>query len=198
MAPRVADPRCCWQNISRKGVGTMRFRSAIVLALLLSLIAGGNVAALAQLSPSGILEVFLKAREAPDAPVDQKITLYQKSKALVIGMDHYDSWPKLSTGITDAEEIAKGLVAQGFDVTVKKDLKSDELDRALKSFFIFEGADPNSRLFLWFAGHGDTIDGEGYIVPIDAPLPKAEAAFRDRAISLRRFGEYMREAKARH
>jgi hypothetical protein len=30
------------------------------------------------------------------------------------------------------------------------------------------------------------------------PLPKADADFRDKAISLRRFGEYMREANARH
>jgi hypothetical protein len=32
---------------------------------------------------------LLKARESADAPNDQKVTLYQKSKAVVIGMDHY-------------------------------------------------------------------------------------------------------------
>jgi hypothetical protein len=147
----------------------------------------------------GVLDVWLKARESTDAPNDQKVTLYTKSKALVIGMDHYSSgWPTLSNGIKDAEEVAKGLAAQGFEVTFKKDLKSRDLDDTLRDFFIVDGDDPNARLLLWFAGHGDTIDGEAYLVPTDAPLPKVEAEFRLKAISLRRFSEYMREAKARH
>jgi hypothetical protein len=174
----------------------MRFRLGFLLTLLLSL--SGTAAVHAQLTKDGVLEIWLKAREAVDAASEQKVTLYQKSKALVIGMDHYESWPRLSTGIMDAEEIAKALAAQGFEVTLRKDLKSDELDRTLKRFFIRDGEDANARLLLWFAGHGDTIDGEGYIVPIDAPSAKADADFRDRAISLRRFGEYMREAKSRH
>src|SRR5215472_1167928 len=175
----------------------MRFHSAIVFGLLLSLFAPPLHA---QLSPSGIFEVWLKARESADAPNSEKVTLYSKSKALVIGNDAYDgrSWPTLSNGVRDAEEVAKGLAAQGFEVTLKKNLKSDELDHELKNFFIFAGAEQDSRLLIWFAGHGNTIDGEAYIVPVDAPSPKAEARFRDKAISLRRFGEYMREANARH
>jgi len=173
----------------------MRFRSAILWALLLSLIGTAQ----AQLTSGGIFEIWLKAREAADAPNDQKVTLYQKSKALVIGMD-YDgrAWPHLSNGIRDAQEVAKALTAQGFQVTFKKDLKSRDLDDTLRDFFISEGSDPNARLLLWFAGHGDTIDGEAYLVPTDAPAPKYDSEFRLKAISLRRFGEYMREAKARH
>src|SRR5262249_16185459 len=60
------------------------------------------------------------------------------------------------------------------------------------------GADEATRLLLWFAGHGSTVNGESYIVPVDAPSQKSDADFRDKAISLRRFSEYMREAKARH
>src|SRR5215472_5220090 len=92
-------------------VGTMRFRSAILWALLLSLIGTAQ----AQLTSGGIFEIWLKAREAADATNDQKVTLYQKSKALVIGMD-YDgrAWPHLSNGIRDAQEVAKALTAQGF------------------------------------------------------------------------------------
>ena len=92
----------------------------------------------------------------------------------------------------------KGLEAQGFEVIFKKDLKSEELDRTLKNFFIYDGADPNARLLLWFAGHGDTIDGEAYIIPTDAPSPQSRSEFLDKAISLRRFGEYMRLANAKH
>jgi hypothetical protein len=89
----------------------------------------------------GVLDIWLKVRESADAPNDQKVTLYTKSKALMIGINHYDghSWPQLSNGITDAEEVAKGLAAQGLEVTLKKDLKSAELDAALKNFFHFDG-----------------------------------------------------------
>jgi hypothetical protein len=38
----------------------------------------------------------------------------------------------------------------------------------------------------------------GDIIPADAPSPKDVADFRDKAISLRRFGEFMREASAKH
>jgi hypothetical protein len=173
-------------------------RSAIIAlatALLVSILPTSTSAQ----TGIGVLDVWLKARESADAPNDQKVTLYTKSKALVIGMDHYSgAWPQLSNGIKDAEEVAKGLMAQGFEVTLKKDLKSEDLDRSLRNFFIVEGDDPNARLFLWFAGHGDTIDSEAYLVPIDAPSSDNDAEFRSKAISLRRFGEYMREAKARH
>jgi Caspase domain len=170
---------------------------ALATALLVSILPTSTSAQ----TGNGVVDIWLKVRESADAPTtDQKVTLYTTSKALVIGMDAYDghNWPKLSNGVKDAEEVAKGLAAQGFEVTLKKDLKSDELDRALRNFFIIEGDDPNARLLLWFAGHGDTIDGEAYLVPADAPSPKFDAEFRDKAISLRRFGEYMREAKARH
>jgi hypothetical protein len=105
----------------------------------------------------GILDVWLKSRESADAANDQKVTLYTKSKALVIGMDHYTGgWPQLSNGIKDAEQVTEGLRAQGFEVTLRKDLKSDELDHVLKYFFIMEGDDPTARLLLWFSGHGET------------------------------------------
>jgi Caspase domain len=151
-------------------IRTIPFRFAIPFVVLLSLIALAAVQA--QPSAGGVLDVFLRAREAADAPIDQRVTLYQKSKALVIGMDHYDgrSWPQLSNGIKDAEEVAKALTAQSFEVTLKRDLKSGDLDDVLRSFFISEGSEPHARLLLWFAGHGATVDDEAYVVPVDAPL----------------------------
>jgi hypothetical protein len=168
--------------------------TALATALLVSILSAVTAAQ----TGIGVLDVWLKLRQSADAPNDRKITLYTKSKALVIGIDAYDAWPKLSNGINDSEEVAKGLAAQGFEVTLKKNLKSGELEEALKYFFHHEGSDPDTRLLLWFAGHGHTLDGEGYIVPADAPLPELDADFRDKAISLRRFGEYMREARAKH
>lgn len=153
----------------------------------------------------GTLEVVPKESEAPGAPDGGKFTLYSSSKALVIGINDYDNgqgpsgnWPKLSMAIPDAEEVAKALQAAGFTVTLLKNLKSDDLDHVFKDFFIKEGSDPNSRLLIWYAGHGHTINEEGYLVPADAPPPKQDIDFRGKALSLRRFGEYMREARSKH
>ena len=122
---------------------------------------------------AGALDITFKESEVDGAKDGAEARLYSTSKALVIGMDHYTEtgWPQLSMGIKDAEAVAEALKAQGFAVTLVKDLKSDELDRTFRNFFINEGKDPESRLFVWFAGHGHTIAGEGYLVPVDGPDP---------------------------
>ena len=51
---------------------------------------------------------------------------------------------------------------------------------------------------MWFAGHGATVDDNGYLVPIDAPLTAQVTAFKKKALSLRRFEEYAHEAVSKH
>jgi hypothetical protein len=66
--------------------GAMRLPiTALATALLVSILPAATSAQ----TGIGVRDVWLKARESVDAPNDQKVTLYQKSKALVIGMDHY-------------------------------------------------------------------------------------------------------------
>jgi hypothetical protein len=149
----------------------------------------------------GWLDIFFDDEPATGSSAPQKARLYTASKALVIGQDTYRdrAWPRLSMGIADARAVAAALEAQGFAVTLKTDLESVELERAFRDFFITDGSDPEARLLVWFAGHGHTIANEGYLVPVDAPNPeRADTEFRTKAISLRRFGEYMREARAKH
>ncbi len=176
---------------------------SIILGVVL-LFGGLSRATFAQQEP-GELEITVSASEASGAPAAEKIKLYSSSKALIIGIDNYSAgWPRLGMAIKDAEAVAAAMKLQGFDVTLVKDPTAAELERAFQEFFIANGTDPEARLFFWFAGHGHTIksgggDDEGYIVPKDAPSPaKSDAAFRLKALSLRRFGEYMREARAKH
>ncbi len=184
-------------------------RAAARIIVSLWLLGGATPAALAMKLEAreapGALEITLKASEAPGAAAGETIKLYSASKALVIGIDHYSAgWPKLSGAVEDAKAVAAALKLQGFEVTLVSDPAQEELDRAFRDFFIKGGADPDARLFVWFAGHGHTIkngggDDEGYIVPRDAPSPQvSDLEFRDKAIPLRRFGEYMREARAKH
>ena len=131
----------------------------------------------------------------------EEVRLYGASYALVIGIDTYTGggWPRLSNAVKDAELVATELRKRGFDVTFETDLKSAELKSAFEEFFILKGTDPTARLFVWFAGHGHTIEDEGYLVPADAPSPETnKALFKLKALNMRRFGEYVREAESKH
>jgi hypothetical protein len=145
------------------------------------------------------LALEIKASEAPNAPTVETVNLYTQSYALVIGINDYGrGWQQLSKAVSDAQRVARALEKHGFDVTLRTDLKSDGLAATLKNFFIDRGRDPDARLFVWFAGHGATVDGEGYLIPSDGAALTDETGFLRKSLSLRRFGEYVRLAKSKH
>ncbi|MCZ6502067.1 MAG: caspase family protein, partial [Gammaproteobacteria bacterium] len=145
------------------------------------------------------VSVNLKVSEARDAAFGETVELYSESFALVIGNDNYtNGWPKLSNAVKDAELIAETLEAKGFDVELHRNLDSDSLNRVFKRFFILKGDSPSARLFIWYAGHGATVDGEGYLIPTDAPVPTEGAAFKFASVALRDFGTFMRQAVSKH
>ena len=117
------------------------------------------------------ISVDIRTHEAVDAPIHSKVQLYAKSYALVIGIDDYDDWSSLDEAVNDARKVAKALKQQGFTVITKLDLEDDELEDALENFIFDYGQDADARLFIWYAGHGHTLNGRGYLVPSNAPLP---------------------------
>ena len=166
--------------------------TAIVAALML--FAG----AAAEAASRGV-RVELKASERRGAGSGGAVELYDASYALVIGIDQYrNGWPRLSNAVRDARLVAAGLRRHGFDVTLKENLRANDLKQSLEEFFVLKGEAPNARLLVWFAGHGHTLGSEGFIVPADAPKPSAGSQFRLKALSLRRFGEYVRLAQSKH
>ena len=130
--------------------------------------------------------------------VSERWKLYGSSQALVIGIDDYSNgWPRLSNAIEDAEAVAAELEARGFEVTKLLNPGGEKLRSELRSFFALKGADPDARLFVWFAGHGYTEFGEGYLVPADAPDP-SNPEFRLTALHMGDVGSMVRIARSKH
>ena len=175
---------------------TVRFLRWITLGVLLI---GFGLATAADAAKSRGVTLKLRASEARDAPVEAEVELYSESYALVIGIDDYTAgWPRLGQAVKDARNVAKALEDQGFEVTLKTNLEASSLENAFKDFFIEKGRDRDARLFVWYAGHGQTVGREGFLIPSDGALATDEVRFLRTALSLRRFGEFVRLARSKH
>jgi len=142
--------------------------------------------------------VDVKASEKAGAGVVERVKLYSSSYALVIGNDKYQHWPKLEEAERDAREVAAELKNHGFEVDLQFNLDAAALSKQLKAFFAKKGQNPESRLLLWFAGHGHTLDDEGYLVPVDAVANGSSPDFLTTALPMRDFGSLVRLAKSKH
>jgi uncharacterized caspase-like protein len=92
--------------------------------------------------------------------------------ALVIGNAGYQAGA-LNTPANDAGLIAQTLQAAGFDVAGARDLDQDSLRRAFRDFL--EKATKSGRdsvAFIYVSGYGLQLEGENYIVPIDAKIAR--------------------------
>ncbi len=138
-------------------------------------------------------DIWERVEEDPDAAL-----IYEASYALVIGIDDYtNGWPRLHNAEKDARKVATALEALGFEVDLRINLSSNDFQSTVKEFFVQRGRASDSRLLLWYAGHGHTIQGEGFLVPADAP-PGGDPNFKLKALHMRDFGSYARLAEAKH
>ncbi len=88
--------------------------------------------------------------------------------ALVVGMGAYQSIPPLSNTLNDARGIADTLEGIGFDVTLSLDANASDLRQQLDDFaFRSETAD---LALIYFAGHGIEVQGENFLIPVDAQV----------------------------
>src|SRR6202165_1231884 len=114
------------------------------------------------------LLAFLAVAFAPPAgaaPTEMRM-------ALVIGNAAYQSGA-LATPANDAGLIAQTLQAAGFDVVGARDLEEDSLRRALRDFVDNASkAGPDTVVAIYFAGYALQLEGENYLVPIDANIAR--------------------------
>jgi uncharacterized caspase-like protein len=99
--------------------------------------------------------------------------LSERRLALVIGNASYRA-KALATPVNDAALIAQTLRTAGFDVIGARDLNGDSLRQAFHDFVDrVTKAGPDTVAAVYFAGYGLQLEGENYLVPIDADIGSA-------------------------
>ncbi|MGY6123874.1 caspase family protein (plasmid) [Paraburkholderia strydomiana] len=129
------------------------------------------------------------------------VPLYKASYALLISNGDYKSgWPKLEQPGKELDALGLVLQKQGFTVRRVSDAKSGQLNAALREFLFDMVKEPDSRVIVFFSGHGYTTKaGMGYLVPTDAPDPGAgENAFRQLALPINELEVLAKETSSRH
>ena len=118
----------------------------------------------------------------------------EKRLALVIGNASYKA-KTLATPANDAALIAQTLQAAGFDVMGARDLDQGQLRQTFRDFIDRVGkAGPDAVAAVYFAGYGLQLEGENYLLPIEADI----AAAPDVPLRAVRLSEQMQALAALH
>ena len=150
------------------------------------------------------------AEDAPKitqaAVPDPPLQLYRESWAVIIGIDNYPKWPKLSYAVNDANGMKEILVRKyGFKPEhVLTLLNEDATRQKILSALGDTLSNPQNvarddRVFVFFAGHGATrklSSGRdlGYIIPYDADPQSLEG----QSISMTNFQDISEGIPAKH
>ncbi len=93
--------------------------------------------------------------------------------ALVIGNSDYQDVVALPNPAKDAEAMDGFLRKAGFDVTPANNLTQNQMRRDLRDFADkVAAAGPDAVALVYYAGHGVQIDGENYLIPVDASIKR--------------------------
>jgi hypothetical protein len=105
----------------------------------------------------------------------------QNRIALVIGNSNYENAPPLPTTLNDAGDIAQSFERLGFTTTKLSNASYDDFRRAIRKFNeLTQNADV---AVIYFGGHGLAVDGENWLLPVDAEL-RTDLDVAEEAISL--------------
>ena len=96
------------------------------------------------------------------------VSVAERRVALVIGNSAYAHTSVLANPLNDAADIAAAFERLGFAVTRLENAGWVEMRSALLKFS--EAAFRSDVAVVFYAGHGIEVDGENYLVPVDARL----------------------------
>jgi hypothetical protein len=111
---------------------------------------------------------------------------YDRSHAIVVGIDHYASASPLGYAVSDAKAVAGVLPKMGFDPSdIHVLLDQAATGKAIHRSFLQLSRDATSiedRLFIFYAGHGHTERARkgdvGYLVPYDGDYTDLSSLLR--------------------
>ena len=98
--------------------------------------------------------------------------------ALVIGNSTYQHVSELTNPQNDAADVADKLRKLSFDVMLGTNLTRDQMHEAFANFA--EQLQPGDEGLFFYAGHGISLSGENFLIPVDMP---AEIKVEDEAAS---------------
>ena len=135
------------------------------------------------------------------------VAQFKEAYALVIGESDYidtEAWEQLKGVKEDVIAIKRLFEEQGFFVEKIENADSNNLKIGITNFLNKYGHRPDTRIIVYFAGHGATVDvgdnrKRGYIVPIDAPQASNNGDFLQKAIPMEQFKTWALEYhRSRH
>ena len=104
----------------------------------------------------------------------------------------------------DLVEVERVLRIHGFQIEKLEDPTAEKLEKGLRNFLSKYGMDYESRILIYFAGHGHTEKSPwgakmGYIVPTDAPNPQRDnSGFLRRAMGMEVVQTLVKTIYAKH
>jgi hypothetical protein len=156
-----------------------RFKSSLLgMALLASLVGFADRAAFAQTSTEAIPHppprALAQVQPAVAGSNDSAQAASQDAEqrvALVIGNSSYQNAAQLANPGNDAQSMAEFLNAAGFEVISATNLTQNDMVRVVQDFSAKVAArGPNTVAMVYYAGHGVQLEGENYLIPIDAKV----------------------------
>lgn len=110
------------------------------------------------------LSIILLLMFVPQANAERRV-------ALVIGNSEYKHANSLRNPRNDTEAVSRMFTSMGYDVHLKLDVDRQGMTSALAQFSqISQGADV---AIFYYAGHGISVDGRNYLVPVDGNIKNA-------------------------
>jgi len=131
---------------------------------------------------------------APAGAID---AVAQNRMALVVGNDSYLSVPRLAKAVGDARAMKAALERLGFQVDLLTDADRRKLNVAISAFT--GRLQPGDVALVHYSGHGVTLDGENFLLPVDIPAPGSadKELIKAEAIGLTSLIERIKAAGAR-
>jgi uncharacterized caspase-like protein len=93
--------------------------------------------------------------------------------ALVIGNSNYTTVSALPNPANDAKAMTTFLKAAGFEVLQAPNLTQSDMRRTIGNFAnVVSQRGPDTVVLVFYAGHGLQVDGENFLVPVDAQIDR--------------------------